>query len=100
MDNSGESTGYTGNQYACEDTQDKVYLLSYKDICNEDYGFTDTASRIAYDAAGKANWYWLRSPSWRGDSLAYHVDDYDGSIYNYGVNTSFGVRPALTRKLD
>ena len=67
-------------------------------MINKDYGFTDTASRIAYDAAGKAQDYWLRSPSSYDDSSARCVDDY-GSVHDY-VYDSNGVRPALTRKLD
>ena len=97
VDNSSESTGNSSNRYACEDTRDKVYLLSYKDVTNEDYGFTDDASRIAYDAAGEAQLYWLRSPKSSGDS-ARCVED-NGSL-NCDAYGSFGVRPALTRKLD
>ena len=99
VDNSAKSTGDSSNPYACEDTQDKVYLLSYKDICNEDYGFMDDASRIAYDAYGNACDYWLRSPLYYDDLYARHVYD-DGYVYNGYVLNSNGVRPALTRKLD
>ena len=104
VDNSAESTSSdSSNPFACEDTQDKVYLLSYKDICNEDYGFTDSASRIAYDADGNAQHYWLRSPNYYYHSNAGSARCvfYDGSINSFGgVGSSFGVRPALTRKLD
>ena len=109
VDNSAKSTGDSINPYACEDTQDKVYLLSYKDICNEDYGFMDDASRIAYDAYGNACDYWLRSPLSDSDPDGYYarcvydggnVDGYGGVGCNYYVSLSFGVRPALTRKLD
>lgn len=104
VDNSAKSTEDSSNSFACGDTQDKVYLLSYKDVRNEDYGFTDNASRIAYDADGEAQFYWLRSPyNYYGDdnvdSRACYVHDY-GDIYSNGVSNSFGVRPALTRKLD
>lgn len=102
VDNSAESTDESSNKFACEDTQDKVYLLSYKDICNEDYGFTDDASRIAYDAAGKARTYWLRSPYnyGGGGSNGARCFSHRGSVdFNY-VDGSRGVRPALTRKLD
>ena len=102
VDNSVESTGDSINSYACEDTQDKVYLLSCKDICNEGYGFTDSASRVAYDADGNAQHYWLRSPNYY-----YHSNDNDarcvsrlGDVSNGYVSSSYGVRPALTRKLD
>ena len=96
VDNSAESTGTSGNPFLCEDTQDKVYLLSYKDINDEDYGFTDNASRIAYDADGNAQDYWLRSPN---DYGARYVGS-DGRVYGSYVGHSDGVRPALTRKLD
>ena len=99
VDNSAESTSSdSSNPFACEDTQDKVYLLSYKDICNEDYGFTDDASRIAYDADGNAQDYWLRSPY----NIDYHARYVlsDGDVYDDPVDDSNGVHPALTRKLD
>lgn len=99
VDNSAESTGKSSNPFACEDTQDKVYLLSYKDICNEDYGFTDTASRIAYDANGNAQDYLLRSPS-SHDGIHVRFVTNDGYVPNFYVLDSGGVRPALTRKLD
>ena len=107
VDNSAESTGDSSNSFACEDTQDKVYLLSYKDICNEDYGFMDDASRIAYDADGEARHYWLRSPYYNDHSAryVYYNGDVGSSVSSYYsghnyVSDSYGVRPALTRKLD
>lgn len=44
IDNSAPSTFGKGekeieNQYACDDTNDKVFLLSEKEITNEEYGF-------------------------------------------------------------
>lgn len=102
VDNSAESTGITDNPCACEDTQDKVYLLSFKDMINKDYGFTDSASRIAYDADGNAQHYWLRSPDnyYRDDYYARCVGSYGDVDSNGSVGSDFGVRPALTRKLD
>jgi hypothetical protein len=40
VDNSPSTTGETENSYACENTFDKVYLLSYLDYMNADYGFS------------------------------------------------------------
>jgi hypothetical protein len=34
VDNSLDSTGYTYNPFVCENTNDKVYLLSYKEANN------------------------------------------------------------------
>ena len=46
VDNSPATTGETENPYACENTSDKVYLLSYVDYMNADYGF-DTKNDIS-----------------------------------------------------
>ena len=107
VDNSAESTSSdSSNPFACEDTQDKVYLLSFKDMINKEYGFPDDASRIAYDADGEAQLYWLRSPYYY--SYFSDADDCARCVYSSGdvsnfnryVSDSNGVRPALTRKLD
>lgn len=100
VDNSAESTNESSNPFACEDTQDKVYLLSCKDVRNKEYGFTDDASRIAYDADGEAQSYWLRSPYNYYSDCALYVHSDGDIISNGGVYGSFGVRPALPRKLD
>ena len=39
VDNSSLTTHYASNPYACENTQDKVFLSSYKDYTNSAYGF-------------------------------------------------------------
>ena len=101
VDNSPESTGTSSNRYACENTDDKVYLLSYSDVRNADYGFDSRESRVAYDVEGKGSRCWLRSPLSRVGSGAYCVD-YAGGVNYYfsSVSLSFGVRPALTMKLE
>lgn len=79
VDNSAASTGISSNQYACENTVEKVFLLSYKESLSADYGFntsntaadkvrqknvTDYAKATGAYASdsGNAIW-WLRSPS-------------------------------------
>ena len=47
VDNSLASTKDSSNPYTCNDTYDKVYLLSYKDITNSGYGFS--SSLYTYD---------------------------------------------------
>lgn len=44
VDNSVESTGNPNNAYACENTQDKVFLLSYAEVTGSEYGFDYTFS--------------------------------------------------------
>ena len=56
IDNSAETTDKSPNKFACENTQDKVYLLSYKDYLNADYGF-DTSTDRSTTRAFKATDY-------------------------------------------
>lgn len=44
VDNSAGTTNSDTNIYACESTFDKVFLPSYKDVLNEDYGFNADVS--------------------------------------------------------
>lgn len=41
VDNSASTTDREDNIYACDNTNDKVFLLSWKDILNSDYGFSN-----------------------------------------------------------
>ena len=73
VDNSVASTGYDPNQYACENTSDKVFLLSYVEATSTTYGLSTTASRQlvpsayaqsqgAYTNTNTFGSWWLRSP--------------------------------------
>ena len=42
VSNSGETTDSNNNEYVSENTQDKVYLASYRDYLNSSYGFEST----------------------------------------------------------
>jgi len=108
VDNSVASTGDDSNPYACEDTSDKLFLLSYKEIMDGRYGFVSNSDRVRkgsdyaksqglYESVGNS-YYWLRSPR------DYYHDVYDarrvydgGSVdYNdYVDSTNNGVSPAL-----
>ena len=44
IDNSTSSTSVSPNPYSCENTFDKVSLLSYKDYINPAYGFSSSSS--------------------------------------------------------
>ena len=111
---SNASTWDSGtNNYACENTSDKIFLLSEKEATTSDYEFTeydqDENSRIrattdyakanyAYQeaTAGYGGWWWLRSPfCWGGDNARYIYDDGAAGAVN-GVDCEFyGVVPAL-----
>ncbi len=108
VDNSASTTMSDSNEYACENTEDKVYLLSYKDYMNDSY-FSDDSKRkckvtdyalanesIYVDGYGE---YWTRSPHPDYPDFAAVVYS-DGSIVMYYTNfTIVDIRPAITIKL-
>ncbi len=116
VDNSASTTSSSSNSYACENTNDKVFLLSYKDVLNTSYGFNlssgnyDTARRLKTTGyaqsqgadtltnssyRGNGMW-WLRSPLDYDSSRALSVNGDGNADCNDYVNyTSTGVVPAL-----
>jgi hypothetical protein len=107
VDNSVASTGYSSSRYACANTSDKVFLLSYSEATNASYGLSTDASRQLKPSAyaqsqgvdtnydGNSYW-WLRSPN---DYIApsARVVNYVGDVFYYHsvYSTSSGVVPAL-----
>ena len=111
VENRDESTGYGNNPYACENTCDKVLLLSYGEAIKSNYGlnstqfrqkvstdyaraqgvYTDTSSRYV----GNSQW-WLRSPY-----IPYMMGfscyvNYQGiGVYRSVNSTDLGIAPAL-----
>lgn len=51
VDNSKESLMSDDNQYICENTYDKVFLLSASDVNNVEYGFKDSSNTTVNDTA-------------------------------------------------
>lgn len=130
VDNSARSTNTAANekqwnsgenQYACDPTSDKIFLLSKQEVTTSAYGFADydkyvgdsngttnsTRIRTTTDFAkatgafqnsnaGLGGWWWLRSPSYDYRNNARDVY-YDGNAYrsNYVYYSSGGVVPAL-----
>ena len=111
VDNSAETTNSATNEYACNDTQDKVYLLSYRDYTNVEY-FADDASRECkptdwakangayYYSSSGTGFYWTRSP-YSGSSFYVSCVDIDGDLQGSSIgNYSLGcVRPSLQIKV-
>lgn len=118
VDNSPETTGYSestyATKYACENTTDKIFLLSESEVINSDYGFfaydeqNFARKRIPTDYA-KANnagesaivpsatSWWLRSPACNHSWCACKVDRIGRANFNNRVAiTSYGVVPALS----
>ena len=120
VDNSPETTGYSSDtyatKYACENTTDKIFLLSESEVINSGYGFdayisygkgnarirfpTDYAKANCADASstdGCGGYWWLRSPIYNDSSLV-RVVSYNGYASRVkNVNYSYyGVVPALS----
>ena len=112
-DNSLYSTGLDSCSDICEDTEDYIFLLSYREVTTEQYGFSDNNARIflASDysrAIGvSANRWWLRSPIKDGylGSFMYVLDNgyistSTGLLQANNYYTSgYGLVPAMWIKL-
>lgn len=118
VDNSAASTGYSTNSNICENTNDKIYLLSYADVTNSAYGFASDDSRIRFvsdfarargawiSKSGISGYYgaglWmLRSPN---DTYTHFIREcsYNGEVSDGGTSVTskfYGVVPALKIKL-
>ncbi len=111
VDNSASTTKSSSNSYACNNTQDKVFLPSYQDYNNTDYGFdasddrccrtTDWARARGADYGTISSYlyngyYWTRSPDRGGAHFASYVYN-DGYFTTKSVLTAyFSVRPSLS----
>ena len=120
VDNSAATTNSTSNSYACANTEDKVFLPSYKDYINSSYGFststgsTDTrccrttdwararGAAYYYTSSGSYQYngyYWTRSPRSGYSYYAWGVS-YDGDLSYNSVDFTLGsVRPGLSIKI-
>lgn len=106
VNNSASTTDSSSNSYASNNTNDKIYLLSYQDAINSStrYAITTDYARAkgAYMSTststyGNGDW-WLRSPHSIDSGLAFRVHR-GGYLSNYIVNYArLGVRPALQIK--
>ena len=105
VDNSASTTSNDANKYACANTEDKVFLLSYQDV--KITYFSSDAERVKYptDFAGatyankgggeSGGQYWIRTPDYMMGGLMVIVN-YSGDIYDAIVSTSWlGVVPAM-----
>ena len=120
--NDAQSTGEQTNLYICENTQDKVFLLSVEEITNMAYGFLEqiaesdplrqkapTAYALAQgasasmggDYAGNSYW-WLRSPG-EGDDMSAKNVSVAGTLLAYDSLVDTATRsivPALQIQLS
>ena len=111
VDNSGLTHGIDTNEYACNDTRDKMFLLSY----SEEYSFrsllenegaaksTDYAKSqglfVIEDSSTTYNGYsswWLRTPMYNSPKAVY-IKNFSGGVsyvIDYTTRVDYGVRPA------
>ena len=116
VDNGAQSTGDANNYFACENTEDKVFLLSYADVENSEYGFVsnDDKQMMTSDYSratgaytyftrnlnsqrynGMGNW-WLRSPDEHLSGTVLYVDRNGSDYYDYSIEYSrCGIVPAM-----
>ncbi len=117
VDNSVASTGYSSNQYACANTQDKVWLLSAQEAIammgstssstvrekkTTDYAQCQGAYTVASGTYAGNGYWWLRSPIDYTSYVASLVYYYYGyvSTLDYVSGTYYGVVPALLIRLS
>lgn len=106
VDNSASTTDSNTNKYACNNTNDKIYLLSYKDVTEKYFTtnserqakVTDYAKDKGVNDNNGLGYFWLRSPKYDHSCYVYsvNIDGYMSSPYCY--YSSFGARPALEIK--
>lgn len=112
VSNNGSTTDAEDNNYVCNDTIDKVYLPSYQDYLNLDYGFDSDATNKSTTRECKTTdyaringaWcnkdnnngsYWTRSPSSEFYYCAWNVNS-GGYLSTYAVDgDSYSVRPCI-----
>ncbi|OQC11318.1 MAG: hypothetical protein BWX74_00293 [Tenericutes bacterium ADurb.Bin087] len=110
VDNSASTTGANPNPLACENTNDKLFLLSYVDVTNANYGFTSNTTRLRtptdygkaqgmYMPSSTTMWN-LRSPYYDAANPnitgnVYYINT-PGTITQYPVDYTYrAVMPAL-----
>lgn len=102
VNNSAASTGYEANQYACDDTEDEIFLLSsseaemyYEDSTSRQAQGSDYAKCQGLDVYGDNSSWWLRSPNYNDTYFTRFVHNVGNINFAYVYDTCYGVRPAL-----
>ena len=122
VDNSAASTNIQNNPYASANTDDKIFLPSYADAINAEYGFNSNIDRMKKASAyarsqglynpGETSayldygWWWTRSPDTYAPTASDAAFRAQGIAANGGKgtpcavhNTNRGIVPMLQIKL-
>lgn len=113
VDNRSITTDNSPNKYACNNTEDKIFALGYKEAVSYNQLTTTSGAKLVTDYAransafystsssslGKGRW-WLRSPSSGGSDVMWGVNESGKRFGEYDVDDcSIGIAPALTLNL-
>ena len=95
IDNSSATTNADENQYASANTQDKVYLLSYKDYLSAEYGFEISNGISAKREAkttdyARANGAWINKTNTHKNSGSYWTRSSTSEYYYCAWNVNSG----------
>lgn len=119
VDNSAGTTDSNSNAWVCSNTNDNVFLLSYKDYFNADLGFDSDVSRYAKasdfalanncsmrfgtfnETERNCKYYWTRSPVTGPIETVASAVFGSGSMHELIVTYGYiGVRPAINVNLS
>ena len=104
VDNSAASTETSSNPYVCENTNDKVFLLGYREVWEVQERCmlaSDYSRATGVDIKrGGLGWWWLRTPYYYGATEARIVNSIGGPGNTRHVNYGGGVVPALNLTLS
>ena len=110
VDNSPKSSGYEENVYSCEDTEDKLFLLSAQEAFTVGYGFDSDESRIKrvsdyalmfnLDTTEEGDCYWRLRSSADYTPFGTRRITYTGELQNFAIMNNDGIVPALVIELD
>ena len=101
VDNSASTCDSSSTKYSCDNTQDQIYLPSWQDMINSDYGFDSDADRIATTISGEKMSYWTRSPYSYGPTYVAYVSlKGNMTAHNASYCPSVGLRPCVTMKIS
>ena len=109
VDNSALTTGIENNQFACENTEDDVFLLSYQDykgldkstiFCKPtDWARARGSGYMLTEQYKYSTIYYTRSPDGNDSNRAWAVDATGNSV-NRVDYADIGVRPAINVIMD
>jgi hypothetical protein len=78
VDNSAATTESSSNSYACANTSDKIFALSYQDLINTSYGFNSSYSNYDTARRGVLTDYARATGAWMSTNSSYYGNGFGG----------------------